>query len=290
MALLNFDATQVAPDTGVGDPIPAGWYNVAMDESEIKPTKDNAVSGSVYLQCRFNVLDGAHAGRKLFARFNIKNANPTAQEIAYKQLSAVCHAVGVLQVGDSQLLHGRPLKVRVKIRKGNSDPSKGDTFDDSNEITAYKNVNEPVDAGQPAAAAAPGGFAAQPWANASTAAAAAPTAVAGYGTVPAPTAAQAPTAAPAAIVLAPPPAAALPPIKTMTAKANGATYESFISAGWSDQQMVEQGYLTIAQPTAPAVSVPAVPAVPAAPTAPAAPSVGPTTNAATLTPPWVTKQ
>lgn len=37
-----------------------------------------------------------------------------------------------------------------------------------------------------------------------------------------------------------PPAA---PAKVMTAKAGGATYQSFIDAGWNDQQMREQGYL-----------------------------------------------
>lgn len=29
----------------------------------------------------------------------------------------------------------------------------------------------------------------------------------------------------------------------MTAKANGATYESFIGAGWTEEQMRQQGYL-----------------------------------------------
>lgn len=40
---------------------------------------------------------------------------------------------------------------------------------------------------------------------------------------------------------APPPAA--PPARPMTAKANGATYESFIEAGWTEGQMRAQGYM-----------------------------------------------
>jgi hypothetical protein len=40
----------------------------------------------------------------------------------------------------------------------------------------------------------------------------------------------------------PPPAPAAP-VKQMTAKANGATYESFVASGWTDVQMIEQGYL-----------------------------------------------
>lgn len=136
MAQLNFDATQVAPDTGSGDALPAGWYNVMMDESENKPTSKG--NGDFYLNCRFNILDGAYAGRKLFTRLNLKNSNPVAQEIGYKQLSAICHAVGVLQVPDSSLLHGKPLKVKIKVRKAT------DEYEASNDITAFKNINEPT--------------------------------------------------------------------------------------------------------------------------------------------------
>ena len=136
MAQLNFDASQVAPDTGLSDPVPAGWYNVMIDESEMKPTKQE---GGMRLALRFNIIDGQYANRKIFSGLNLRNANPVAQEIAYKQLSAICHAVGVMQVQDSQQLHGRPLKVKVKVRAASGD------YEASNEITAYKNINEQVD-------------------------------------------------------------------------------------------------------------------------------------------------
>lgn len=133
MAQLNFDATQVAPNSGSPDPVPAGWYNVMIDESEMKPTKDGAGS---YLQLRFNILDGQYANRKIFDRLNLRNANATAQEIAYGNLSAICHAVGLMQVTDSQELHGKPLKIKVALR-----PAK-DGFDASNDVKGYKNINE----------------------------------------------------------------------------------------------------------------------------------------------------
>lgn len=135
MAQLNFDATQVEPDTGF-DTVPAGWYNVSIDESDLKPTKDGA---GTYLQLRFNILDGQYKGRKLFARLNIRNNNSQTQEIALRQLSAIGHAVNVLHIQDSQQLHGLPLKVKVKIRKGD------DNYEDSNELISYKNINEPVE-------------------------------------------------------------------------------------------------------------------------------------------------
>ena len=116
MTMLNFDASKVAPSTGEQDPVPAGWYDFVMDQSEMKPTKDNATTGNAYLECRFNIISGTHTGRKLFSRLNLRNNNPVASEIAYKELSAICHAAGVLQVQDSQQLHGKPLQLKVALR------------------------------------------------------------------------------------------------------------------------------------------------------------------------------
>lgn len=135
-AILNFDATNIAPDTGSQDALPAGWYDVVMEASEMKPTKDGT---GAYLETKFNVIaPQPHAGKKVFARLNLRNQNATAQEIAYKQLSAICHAVGVLQVADSAQLHNLPLKVKLKLRKADGD------YEANNEITAFKNINEQV--------------------------------------------------------------------------------------------------------------------------------------------------
>ena len=152
MAQLNFDASQVAPNSGSPDPIPAGWYNAQIDESEMKPTKDGT---GTYLQLRFSVVDGQYANRKVYARLNLRNSNPVAQEIAYGELSAICHATGVIQLQDSQQLHGIPMKIKVKLR-----PASGD-YDASNEIGSYKNINEQVgtaDAGAAPDAGVPQGF------------------------------------------------------------------------------------------------------------------------------------
>lgn len=136
MAQLNFDATQVAPDEGTGEALPAGWYNAMIDESEMKPTK--AADGSCYLQLRFTVLDGQYAGRKFWDRLNLVNANDEAVRIAKGQLSALCHATGVMQVQDTSQLHGIPVKVRLKYRAAN------DQYEASNDVGGYKNINEQV--------------------------------------------------------------------------------------------------------------------------------------------------
>ena len=135
MALINFDASQVQPSEAM-EAIPAGWYNAAIDESDVKPTKDG--NGS-YLHLRFTIMDGQYANRKVFTRLNIRNANPVAQEIAYKQLSAICHAVGVMQVADTGQLHGQPMKIKVKVRAATGE------YEASNEISGFKNINEQVD-------------------------------------------------------------------------------------------------------------------------------------------------
>ena len=134
-AVLNFDASQIAPDTGAQDPVPAGWYNVMIDQTELKPTKD--ATGN-YLEVRHTILDGGQQGKKVYGRLNLRNANPTAQEIGYKQLSAICHSVGVIQVQDSAQLHNIPLKIKVKLRAASGE------YEASNEIVAWKNINEQV--------------------------------------------------------------------------------------------------------------------------------------------------
>lgn len=144
MAELNFDASTVAPSTGTYDALPAGWYNAVIDNTEMKPTK--AGTGA-YLEIRFNVVDGEFTGRKVFARLNIRNPNPVAQEIGYKDLSAICHAVGIINVQQSQQLHNIPLKIKVSVT-----PADGQ-YEASNDIKAYRNINENVGGGAPAAPA-----------------------------------------------------------------------------------------------------------------------------------------
>jgi hypothetical protein len=111
MAQLNFNAADVPPND-VLEAIPAGWYNVMIDYSETKPTKNGRGS---YLELSLKVLDGPYAGRKVFDRLNLQNDNAQAVEIAYRQLSAYCHATGVIQVQDSQQLHGIPFMAKIAI-------------------------------------------------------------------------------------------------------------------------------------------------------------------------------
>lgn len=155
MAQLNFDASQVAPSEAL-EAIPAGWYTAQMTASEMKPTADGT---GAYMQAEFIVLSGDYVGRKLFDRINLQNKNPVAVEIGYKTLSAICHAVGVIQVQDSQQLHGRPLQLKVSLRAAGPGAD-GKHYDASNEVKGYKAMDG---AGVPVAGAPAGG--APSWAN-----------------------------------------------------------------------------------------------------------------------------
>lgn len=227
MAQLNFDARTVVPDSGQQDPVPAGWYNVVIDKSEMKPTKDGT---GMRLELQFKIIDGQFTNRKIFEGLNLQNANPVAQEIAYKQLSAIAHAVKVLLVEDSSQLHNIPMKVKVKLKAASGQ------YEAGNSIVAYKDINEvvaatpvapapvapaafgaappPPAAFAPPAAAAPAAWAppaaAQPWAGAAAPVAAPAPAVAApaWAAAPAPVAA---APAPAAPVAAPAPAAGITP-------------------------------------------------------------------------------
>ena len=97
MALLNFNANEVEPNAPF-EVIPAGKYNAVIVESEMKATR--AGTGR-YLKLVFEITDGEYAGRKLFASINLENPNQDAVRIGRAELSAVCHAVNVLDLQDT---------------------------------------------------------------------------------------------------------------------------------------------------------------------------------------------
>ena len=135
--LNGFNATEVEPTTSF-EPLPAGKYLAAITEPEMKPTKSG--SGS-YLQLVFTILEGEYKNRILWARLNLNNPNATAVKISRSELSAICHAVGVMQPRDSVELHNLPLVIAVKLKR------REDTGDLTNEVRGY--ARKESAAGQP---------------------------------------------------------------------------------------------------------------------------------------------
>ena len=218
-----FDASGVAPSQPQ-EVIPVAWYPVTITESEIKETSKKL--GSM-LALTYTIIDGDHKGRKLFSNLNIVNANAQAVEIAQRDLSAICHATGVMVVDDTSKLHNIPFEIRVGMRKPDADYP-----EPANEVKGYRKLGgataapAPVTSAAPPPAAAP---AAAPWA-----------------------AAPAPALVPAPVVAE--------PVKTMTAKAAGATYQAFIANSWTDDKMIADGYMILETPAPAAAPAPTVPA------------------------------
>ena len=165
MAILNIDTTNIDP-TPRFDPIPAGEYPVIITASELKYTKDKT---GQYIELMLEIQDGEYSGRKLFDRLNLFNNNRQAVEIAQRQLAQICHAVGVLQVHDSEQLHYKPLIAIVRVRHAK------DGYEAKNEVKGYKAASgAPVQTNfqRPAAPTAPASNpapqrAVAPWAKAS---------------------------------------------------------------------------------------------------------------------------
>lgn len=151
MTQINFDANQVAPNTGPSV-VPKGDYKAMITSSEIKPTKNGQ---GKYIEFNFQIIEGEATNRNLKARLNIENANQQAVDIARGDLSAICHATGVIQLQDTTQLHNIPLMISVIVR-----PAHGQ-YGESNEIKGFSEVeNGGVMA--PAATPAPPAAAATP--------------------------------------------------------------------------------------------------------------------------------
>lgn len=111
MAGINFDATQVAPNAGFSA-VEKGKYVVALTQSEFKPTNNGA--GKI-LELHARVNGGANHGRDIMFNLNWENSSAKAVEIGRGRFSAICHAVNVLHVQDTQQLHNIPFVLEVDV-------------------------------------------------------------------------------------------------------------------------------------------------------------------------------
>ena len=127
MAQLNFDASKVDPSVPF-EAVPSDKYTAEITKSELKPTK--AGDGS-YLEIEYTILEGEYRGRKVWDRLCLNHQTQKTVEIARANLSAICHAVGIMKPRDSSELHHIPLTITVKAKR---DDSTGNIF---NEVKGY---------------------------------------------------------------------------------------------------------------------------------------------------------
>jgi hypothetical protein len=109
----EFDASAVPEQEISYGPLPEGWYQCVCAEATFKDTKSGT---GKYIQASLTVEGPSHQGRRLFARFNIQNANDKAQDIGIRQFGEFVRAVGLVKVNDTDMLVGRRCSVKVKTR------------------------------------------------------------------------------------------------------------------------------------------------------------------------------
>jgi hypothetical protein len=136
----TFDASGVEPNAPL-EALPPGDYKVQILQSEMRVTK--AGTGQL-LWLDMEVLEGPLKGRHVYDQLNLINPNPTAEEIAQRTLSAICHAVGKLQVADSEELHFIPLIVKLAVKPNGY-----------NEVKGYKPIKQVAAAGASTPAVVP---------------------------------------------------------------------------------------------------------------------------------------
>lgn len=153
MAQFSFNASSApAMTTSSRGPLPEGKYEVVIVNSDIKQTK--AGTGE-YIEIEMQVLEGEHSGRRIWERFNVSNPNKQAEDIAKAALGALCNAVGVNDMTDTEQLHDIPFTVSLETDR--KDPTR-------NRVMGYGTGKPP--AARPAAPsrpAAPAAAGSLPW-------------------------------------------------------------------------------------------------------------------------------
>lgn len=108
-----------------------GIYKIEIEASEVKPTSNN--KGTILKVTNVVVEPEDYAGRKLFNNYNLENESAQAQEIGQKQFAALCRAIGVSEVEDSEELHFKPYVVKVGLGKPQYEKNgRGEVVKDSN--------------------------------------------------------------------------------------------------------------------------------------------------------------
>jgi hypothetical protein len=120
--------------------LPAGVYPVKITASELATTKSG--NGQL-LKLTLQVIEGPGGGRMVWESLNIIHTNAEAQKIGQRQFAQLRAALGLGAVSDSEELHDRPLRIRLKIEPGK------DGFQPRNRVSAFLPYNDPG----PAAAA-----------------------------------------------------------------------------------------------------------------------------------------
>lgn len=114
MSFFNTNEVTIQPDYEI---LPIGKYMTMVEVCEPKRTKDGL---GVFIALTLNIVDGQHAGRKIFINFNIENQNKQAAEIGCSDFAKFLLALDVKVLNrpeECAYLQGKMLFATVKHRK-----------------------------------------------------------------------------------------------------------------------------------------------------------------------------
>ena len=111
---VDLDDTAFDNSPRVFEPLERGTYQAMVIASKVKRTKKN---DGEFVELEFQIIDGPSAGRRHWERYNMKNPTKKTEEIATKQLSWVCKAVGVSirEMKTTEELHDIPLNIVLDV-------------------------------------------------------------------------------------------------------------------------------------------------------------------------------
>lgn len=124
----DIDLDSIVPETGF-QPLPNGWYSATISKAEVKATK--AGTGE-YIAIRYDIIGPTNQGRVVFGNLNIRNPNPTAEEIAEKQIKHLTAAIGLSgMLSDTDQLIGKSCDIKLAIRLS-------EQYGDSNDVKGWR--------------------------------------------------------------------------------------------------------------------------------------------------------
>lgn len=132
---MQFNASSVAPSSGVGDPVPNGWYVLMLEKDEKKAISEN--KGELLSQT-WTIVDGPHKGRKIFHNLNLWHVDETTAKSAWAEFSAQCYGMGIPGISQSTAeMCNHPILARVTLKAATAQ------YEASNRVRKWVNVNSP---------------------------------------------------------------------------------------------------------------------------------------------------
>ena len=126
--------------------LPADEYIVEVVDADVVETKNG---DGQYVSVEYELIDceqnGVYVGRHYWHKFNLVNNSAAAQDIAERQFTSFCMAIGKMIVKHTdELLNTPALIIKIKVKKAKQNQIDAGYPDDTNETVAWKKLQSGV--------------------------------------------------------------------------------------------------------------------------------------------------